>query len=48
MEMGHLLDVLATLYDLDNDLLMFYENDGIGQSFNQQILFEGFARKGYH
>lgn len=40
------LDVLVTLYDLDNGLLMYYENDGSGRNFNQQILSEGLLGRG--
>lgn len=39
-------DLLATLHDLDNGILMYYENDGSGRNFNQQILSEGLLGRG--
>ena len=40
------LDIVATLFDLDNGLLMYYENDGSGRTFKQQILSDGLLGRG--
>lgn len=40
------LDIVATLFDSSNGILMYYENDGTGTNFKQQILSKDLGGRG--